>query len=60
MLYTKGEFHNEFGEVVGKFWYRPSTMSYTRIWHGLRSEGWTLEGLKKWADKLEYYLVATE
>ena len=28
-LSTKGRIEDEFGEVVGKFWYRPSMMSFT-------------------------------
>ena len=55
-LTTKGIITNEFGEKVGSFWYRPSMMAYTLCYHGIRRNGWTLEGIQAWADSLEYYI----
>ena len=54
----KGIITNEFGEKVGSFWYRPSMMAYTLCWHGIRRNGWTLEGIQAWADRLEYNVEA--
>lgn len=53
MKYT-GDIVDEFGEKVGSFWYRDGQKSYSWTWHGLRRDGWTLEGIRAWADKLGY------
>lgn len=52
-----GRIEDVFGEVVGYYWYRPSTMSYTFEWHGIRHEGYTLEGIREWANALDFDLV---
>jgi len=57
-LSTKGHIEDEFGEVVGKFWYRPSMMSFTLQWHKVFRDGYTLEGIKQWADRLDYCVVS--
>lgn len=53
----KGSIVNEFGDVVGRYWYREGMNALTINWCGIRADGFTDEGLKSWADRLEYQLV---
>lgn len=55
---TKGNIVNEFGEKVGSFWFRSGMNAYTLCWHGIRRNGYTLEGIQAWADSLDYYVEA--
>ena len=53
----KGSIMNEFGETVGRYWYREGQNRIYVVWLGCRLSGYTEEGLQAWADRLEYYLV---
>lgn len=53
----KGSIQNEFGETVGRYWTRDGQNRISFIWLGCRFNGYTEEGLRAWADRLEYYLV---
>lgn len=55
-MLIKGRIVNEFGETVGRYWYREGQNRFSFIWHGCRFNGYTEEGLLAWADRLEYYL----
>jgi hypothetical protein len=52
-----GKIMDEFGlNQVGRFSYRESTGRYTIHWHGFQYDGYTWEGLNKWAIELDYQL----
>ena len=57
MGFNKGSIMNEFGETVGRYWMREGQNRISFIWCGNRFNGYTEEGLRAWADRLEYYLV---
>ena len=50
----KGEIVNEFGEVLGRYWFRSSTCHYAlSLYHGaIRRDGLTEEGLCAYLDRL--------
>ena len=50
----KGKIANEFGEVVGYYWYLDSQYGYCLNWLNTMTRGWTLEGIREWAKKLDY------
>ena len=52
----KGKILDEFGEAVGRYWYREGSGTYTVYWYGIRKDGWTLEGIYDWANKMEYHI----
>jgi len=55
-MLNKGSIVNEWGEVVGRYWYWSGMNRFSMNWLGCKSNGWTEEGLAAWANKLEYYL----
>ena len=55
-MLNKGLILNEFGETVGKYWYRSGQGRFTRLWLGIRQDGYTEQGLVDWANHLEYQL----
>ena len=56
-MLTKGSIVNEFGEVVGRYWWREGQNTISVSWLGVFTDGWTDEGLAKWATHLEYNLI---
>lgn len=56
----KGIIGNEFGDIVGRYWFRSGSGTYTLMWHGIRRDGWTLEGIQAWADRLGYWVWPEE
>ena len=53
----KGIISDEFGDKVGSFWYRSGMKAYTIQWHGIRLNGYTLEGIFQWAERLGYQVL---
>lgn len=52
----KGMIHDVFGEIVGKYWANNfGTIDF--VWHGVSYYGYTEQGLRDWAERLEYYLM---
>ena len=56
----KGIITNEFNEQVGSFWYRSGSMSYTLCLYGIKSNGWTPDGIERKAADLELYVEYTD
>lgn len=51
-----GKIVNEFGEQVGSYWFRIWMNAWSFIWLGCRFNGYTLEGIAAWANRLGYHL----
>ena len=48
MMMYKGKIANEFGEVIGSYWFRPSMNCFTlRVWR-INLNGFTEEGIRRW------------
>lgn len=56
-MMIKGSIVNEWGDTVGRYWLRDGMGRYSVSWLGCRMDGYTEDGLNKWALKLDYYLV---
>lgn len=48
MMMTSGKIANEYGEVIGAYWYCPSTGHYTLRLYRVNREGYTEEGIRAW------------
>ena len=47
-MMMNGKIANEYGEVIGAYWYNPSMMAYTlRLYH-INREGYTDQGIRDW------------
>lgn len=55
-MMTRGKITNEYGDTVGRYWWRSGQNRFSFIWHGIRRNGYTEEGLIDWANRLEYNL----
>ena len=53
----KGSIVNEWGETVGRYWFRSGMNKFSMNWNGCLTNGWTEDGLIAWAKKLDYYLI---
>ena len=51
-MMNKGKLVTEWGEVVGYYWYRPSTWSYALCLYGRVYNGYTEEGINEVALRL--------
>lgn len=47
MMY-KGQIANEYGEIIGAYWYRPSMNAFTLRLYGVNRNGYTEEGIHAW------------
>lgn len=47
-MMNKGQIANEYGEVIGAYWYRPSHNSFTLRLYGVNRDGYTEEGIRAW------------
>ena len=47
-MLNKGKIANEFGEVIGAYWYRPSMNAFTLHLYGVNRNGYTEEGIVNW------------
>lgn len=56
----RGRLVNEFGEAVGKYWFRDGQNSYTLFLYGHRYNGYSLEGIYTLSDKLSLYIEGLE
>jgi len=58
MLNRKGKIRNEFGEVLGVYWYEEGQNRYTiSLYHGkVIHRGFTEEGLVRWCDSMELFV----
>lgn len=50
-----GKIYNEFGELVGKFYFMKSTNNYALVLYGIKRYGYTLEGIYNKCLELELY-----
>lgn len=44
----KGEIANEFGEVIGRYWFEIPAGSYVLRLYGVNRYGYTAEGIRRW------------
>lgn len=47
-MMTNGKIANEYGEVIGAYWYQPSMNCFTLRLYGINRDGYTEEGIRQW------------
>lgn len=50
-MLNKGKIANEYGEIIGAYWYRFSTNTFTLRVYGNNREGYTEDGIIQFCNK---------